>query len=140
MSRMRTAIVGGFVLGGLLLFAGGLFLIGDRRLLFAEQFELNSTFGKVTGVRVGTQVRVAGLAAGEVLEIVLPTGPADRFGVRMRLREDLRPLVRRDSPPPSRPTASSAAHSSRLASAPRDRRRSRPATPSAGSTRLSSPI
>jgi len=97
MSRMRTAIVGGFVLGGLLLFAGGLFLIGDRRLLFAEQFELNSTFGKVTGLRVGTQVRIAGLAAGEVLDIGLPAGPGDKFRVRMRLREDLRPLVRTDS-------------------------------------------
>ncbi len=43
MTRMRTAVVGAFVLGGLLLFGGGLFLIGDRRLLFVDQFELNST-------------------------------------------------------------------------------------------------
>jgi len=61
---MRGAIVGAFVLGGLLLFGGGLFLIGDRRLLFVEQFEINSTFGKVTGLEVGTSVTVAGLAAG----------------------------------------------------------------------------
>jgi phospholipid/cholesterol/gamma-HCH transport system substrate-binding protein len=97
MNRMRTALVGMFVLGGLLLFGGGLFLIGDRRLLFVDQFELNSTFGKVTGLAVGTQVRVAGLAAGEVLDIALPSGPSDRFRVRMRLREDVRPLVRADS-------------------------------------------
>ena len=45
MNRMRGAIVGAFVLGGLVLFGAGLFLIGDRRLLFAEQFELSSTFG-----------------------------------------------------------------------------------------------
>jgi phospholipid/cholesterol/gamma-HCH transport system substrate-binding protein len=97
MNRMRTAIVGVFVLGGLLLFGGGLFLIGDRRLLFAPQFELDSTFGKVTGLEIGTQVRVAGLTAGEVLEIRLPTGPSDRFRVRMRLRDDVRHLVRADS-------------------------------------------
>ena len=97
MNRMRTAMVGAFVLGGLLLLGGGLFLIGDRRLLFVEQFELNSTFGKVTGLLIGTPVRVAGLDAGEVLEIALPKGPSDKFRVRMRLREDLRHLVRADS-------------------------------------------
>jgi phospholipid/cholesterol/gamma-HCH transport system substrate-binding protein len=97
MTRMRTAVVGAFVLGGLLLFGGGLFLIGDRRLLFADQFELNATFGKVTGLEIGTQVRVAGLTAGEVLEIRLPLGPSDRFRVRMRLRDDVRQLVRTNS-------------------------------------------
>ena len=97
MNRMRGAIVGAFVLGGLVLFGAGLFLIGDRRLLFAEQFELSSTFGKVTGLQVGTQVRLAGLQAGEVLEIRVPSRPSERFVVRMRLREDLRPLIRTDS-------------------------------------------
>ena len=97
MNRLRGALVGGFVLGGLLLFGAGLFLIGDRRLLFAPQFELNSTFGKVTGLQVGTRVRLAGLDAGEVLEIRIPSRPSDRFNIRMRLREDLRPLVRTDS-------------------------------------------
>ncbi|MEO7135908.1 MAG: MlaD family protein [Vicinamibacterales bacterium] len=97
MNRMRGALVGSFVLLGLLLFGGGLFLIGDRRLLFARQFEINTTFGKVTGLQVGTRVRVAGLEAGEVLEIGLPARPSERFRVRMRLREDIRSLVRTDS-------------------------------------------
>jgi len=97
MTRMRGAFVGAFVVGGLLLFGCGLFLIGDRRLLFSPQFELNSTFGRVTGLQIGTRVRVAGLDAGEVLEIVLPSRPSDRFRVRMRLREDVRQLVRTDS-------------------------------------------
>lgn len=97
MNRFRGALVGAFVLGGLLLFGGGLFLIGDRRLLFTPQFELNSTFGKVTGLQVGTRVRVAGLDAGEVVEIALPPRPSEPFRVRMRLRDDVRPLVRSDS-------------------------------------------
>ena len=97
MTRMRSAVVGAFVLGGLLLFGAGLFLIGDRRLLFSRQFELNSTFSKVTGLQVGTRVRLAGLDAGEVLEIALPPRPSERFRVRMRMREDLRQLVRTDS-------------------------------------------
>jgi len=99
MTRMRGAVVGAFVLGGLVLFGTGLFLIGDRRLLFSDQFELNATFGRVTGLEVGTQVRLAGLRAGEVLEVRIPSRPADPFVVRMRLREDLHSLIRADSVP-----------------------------------------
>lgn len=97
MNRTRSALVGAFVLLGLLLFGGGLFLIGDRRLLFAEQFELNTTLTKVTGLQVGTRVRVAGLDAGEVLDVALPPRPSAPFVIRMRVRQDLRPLIRTDS-------------------------------------------
>ena len=97
MEGKRAAWVGAFVLGGVLLFAVGLFMIGDRRLLFTGHFEVGTTFGKVTGLQVGTRVRLAGLDAGEVLEIRVPPRPSERFLVRMRIREDLRPLVRTDS-------------------------------------------
>ena len=97
MGSPRLALVGTFVIGGVLLFAVGLFLIGDRRSLFAEQFEIEADFGNVTGITVGTSVRLAGLEAGEVLGLVIPSDPGERFGVRMRVREELRPLVRTDS-------------------------------------------
>ena len=97
MSMASRAVVGAFVLGGIILFGGGLFLIGDRRLLFEPQFELNTTFGRVSGLEVGTQVRLSGYDAGEVLEVRIPSRPSERFVVRMRVREDLRPLVRVDS-------------------------------------------
>jgi len=97
MNRTRTAIVGAFVLGGLALFAFGLFMIGDRRLLFTDQFEIATPLHRVSGLAVGTQVRVAGMPAGEVLEIRVPPQPSQPFLVRMRLREDLHHLVRTDS-------------------------------------------
>ncbi|HEY8550117.1 MAG TPA: MlaD family protein [Vicinamibacterales bacterium] len=97
MPRSRAAIVGAFVLGGLALFALGLFLIGDRRLLFVKQYELFTRFTKVTGIQIGTQVRVGGLPAGEVTEVLIPPGPSEKFRVRMRLRGDLQQLVRTDS-------------------------------------------
>lgn len=99
MTRLRGALVGAFVIAGLLLFAGGLFLIGDRRLLFEKQFELYGTFGRVTGLQVGARVRLAGLEAGEVLEIEVPRRPSEPFRVRMRILENLRQLVRADSVP-----------------------------------------
>ena len=97
MQRNRMALVGGFVLVGTLVFALGLFLIGDRRMLFASHFEIATTFGKVTGLVVGTPVRLAGLTAGEVIEIGVPSRPSERFSVRMRVREDLRALIRTDT-------------------------------------------
>lgn len=93
----RLAIVGAFVLGGVLLFAVGIFMIGDRRLLFASSFEVAADFGNVTGVRIGTKVRVAGFDAGEVIDIAIPPSPSVRFRVIMRVTEDLHPLVRADS-------------------------------------------
>lgn len=97
MSVTQRALVGAFVGGGILLFAVGLFLIGDRRLLFVDRYELFTTYGRVTGVQIGTGVRVAGLDAGEVTEVVIPPGPEERFRVRMRIRADLQQLVRTDS-------------------------------------------
>ena len=97
MGSPRLALVGAFVAGGLLLFAVGLFMIGDRRLLFAEHFEVEADFGNVTGVQIGTSVRLSGLPAGEVIGITVPRAPGGRFLVRMRVREDLHSLVRTDS-------------------------------------------
>ena len=97
MGSPRLAMVGAFVIGGLLLFAVGLFLIGDRRLLFSEQFEVEADFGNVAGVEIGTAVRLSGLPAGEVIGIAIPDEPGGRFVVRMRVREDLHALVRADS-------------------------------------------
>lgn len=97
MRTSRLAAVGAFVVGSTLLFAVALFLIGDRRLLFARHFELYTELAKVTGLQVGSRVRLAGLDAGEVLEIGIPPRPSQKFRVRMRLRDDIRPLVRRDS-------------------------------------------
>ena len=97
MPNNRLAAVGGFVLMGLLLFALGLFLIGNRRMLFTETFQVHAEFKQVAALDTGARVRVAGMDAGEVEEIRVPAGPADRFRVRMRVRADLRPLIRTDS-------------------------------------------
>jgi phospholipid/cholesterol/gamma-HCH transport system substrate-binding protein len=97
MGRERLAAVGAFVIGGLLLFAAGLFLIGDRRMLFTDTLRVYAEFKQVAALDTGAKVRVAGVDAGEVEEIRVPEGPSGRFRVRMRVRSDLRPLIRVDS-------------------------------------------
>ena len=97
MAGNRVAAVGAFVIGGALLFAVGLFLIGNRRMLFTDTFEVYAEFSKLAGLENGAMVRVGGLDAGEVLEIRVPSGPSAKFRVKMRVREDLHPLVRVDS-------------------------------------------
>ena len=93
----RPVLVGAFVLGGLLLFAVGLFFIGDRRMLFADTMHVYAEFSEVAALDTGAKVRVAGMDGGEVESVQIPSGPGARFRVRMRVRKDLHPLIRLDS-------------------------------------------
>ena len=95
--RARPVIVGAFVIGGLVLFTAGLFLIGNRRMLFTDTFHVYAEFSEIAALDNGAKVRVAGMDAGEVENIRVPAGPHDRFRVRLRVREDLHPLIRLDS-------------------------------------------
>ena len=97
MIKNRLPIVGAFVIGGLLLFAVGLFLIGNRRMLFNETFEVYAEFTQIAGLQNGAKVRVAGLDAGEVETIHIPASPSAKFRVKLRVREDVHQLMRLDS-------------------------------------------
>ena len=93
----RLAGVGAFVLGGLVLFTLGLFLIGDRQLAFATKFTVYTEFTKITGLEPGAIVRVSGAKAGIVTQIVPPNRPSQKFRVQLEIIEDLHQLVRTDS-------------------------------------------
>lgn len=97
MVATRLAAVGAFVIGGLVLFAVGLFFIGERRMLFGNTFIVFAEFQEIANLDNGATVRVAGMQAGEVEAIHVPSSPSSRFRVRMRVRNDLHPLVRTDS-------------------------------------------
>ncbi|HEX6973688.1 MAG TPA: MlaD family protein, partial [Vicinamibacterales bacterium] len=97
MARNRLIAVGTFVLLGILLFAVGLFFIGSRRGLFEDSIEAYAEFSNIAGLENGAKVRVSGMDAGEVEEIHVPKGPGDKFRLKVRIRSDLRPLLRQDS-------------------------------------------
>jgi phospholipid/cholesterol/gamma-HCH transport system substrate-binding protein len=95
-SRDKTAM-GAFIVGGLLLFGFGLFLIGDRRMLFSKSAEYYTEFAQVSALESGAKVRVAGMDAGEVVEVRAPSGPGSTFRVKFRIVEKLFPVIRTDS-------------------------------------------
>ena len=97
MISSRLVGAGAFVVVGLLLFTVALFMIGERRMLFEDRFEVYTEYAKLGQLEVGAVVRVAGADAGEVSSIDIPPSPAGKFRVKMEIREDLHGLVRTDS-------------------------------------------
>src|SRR5262245_50531486 len=93
----RQGRIGFFVVGGLVLFGLGMFLIGDRHQVFARHAEYFSEFVNLAGLANGAKVRVAGMDAGQVVAIGVPDSPSSRFRVKWRIDEKLRGLVRTDS-------------------------------------------
>ena len=86
-----------FVIGGLILFAGGLFLIASRHNLFGPNLDVYTEFERLNGLQQGAKVRVSGMDAGQVLETQVPSRPAGQFRLKLRIGQKFRVLVRRDS-------------------------------------------
>ena len=84
-------------MGGLVLFAVGLFMIGDRQMAFAKKFTVYAEFKKITGLQPGGIVRVAGAKAGSITQILPPNRPSEKFRVKVEITEDLHQLVCTDS-------------------------------------------
>jgi len=97
MVSARAVGAGVFVVLGTLLFAGVLFKIGERRMLFEDRFTVYTEFATLGQLEPGALVRVAGLGAGEVKGIQTPDSPSRKFRVQLEVRKDLRPLIRTDS-------------------------------------------
>ena len=96
---MKTSNVGIglFVIGGMLLFGVGMFLIGDQQQLFTHHSEYYSDFANLAGLTKGAKVRVAGMDAGAVVSIGVPDSPSAGFRVKWRIDSKLGGLVRTDS-------------------------------------------
>lgn len=97
MDLTRKLIVGIFVGVCLALFGVGLFLIGSGKQLFTKSFKVYADFSKITGIQTGGKVRVAGMDAGTVTRIEVPSRPDGKFRIHFRIVEKLHPIVRQDS-------------------------------------------
>jgi phospholipid/cholesterol/gamma-HCH transport system substrate-binding protein len=95
--KNRKLVVGLFVVAGLVLFTVGLFLIGNRHQAFARHIEFYAEFRNLSGLANGAKVQVAGMDAGQVIEIGVPDSPSAKFRVKLRVDERFHGLVRTDS-------------------------------------------
>jgi phospholipid/cholesterol/gamma-HCH transport system substrate-binding protein len=95
--QKRNLTVGIFLVAGVALFTLGLFLIGSQHKVFARHFEVYAEFADIHGLTKGGKVRVAGLDAGEVVDIAVPRSPTAKFRLRLRLEEGVHAIVRADS-------------------------------------------
>src|SRR5882724_1031531 len=93
----KPLIVGLFVLAALGLFVTGLFIIRNHHEAFARHMDFYTEFANLAGIAKGAKVRVAGMDAGQVLDVGIPTSPPSRFRVKLRINEKLHGLVRTDS-------------------------------------------
>jgi outer membrane protein OmpA-like peptidoglycan-associated protein len=93
----RSFWLGVFVVTALLILATGIFLIGDKQLLFSSTYRLQADFQSVSGLNNGADVRVGGIREGTVEHIRLPRLPDDKVTVVMKMHNATRDLLRIDS-------------------------------------------
>jgi phospholipid/cholesterol/gamma-HCH transport system substrate-binding protein len=92
-----TFRLGLFVIVAVLLFATGIFLIGNRRLMFARSYHLTTQVETVAGLMDGAEVRVGGINHGTVSRIDLPAQPGGLMTVHLKMDRSTREVVRADS-------------------------------------------
>ncbi len=95
--KTNLAVLGAFVLLGVLLITATLFMIGDRHQAFQRHEELYVELATITGIVPGSKVRANGLDAGQVIRIDLPPRPSSKFRLKLKVDEKLRSIIREDS-------------------------------------------
>src|SRR5262245_14972560 len=93
----RAFRLGVFIVCTLAILAAGIFLIGDRQLLFSSTYVLKATFKNVSGLGNGADVRVGGIHQGTVTRIELPHQPDGDMTVVMKLKRATAKVIRADS-------------------------------------------
>jgi ABC-type transporter Mla subunit MlaD len=64
---------------------------------FAHHFDVYTEFANLDGIAKGAKVRVAGMDAGEVVDIAVPDRPPARFRLKLSIEQRLHALVGTDS-------------------------------------------
>lgn len=69
LKNKRTVIVGIFILVGLLLLLGGVFVIGDQHSTFTRKVSVFTIFGDVNGIQAGDNIFFSGVKVGTVKKV-----------------------------------------------------------------------
>src|ERR1700722_14837303 len=95
--KNHNVIVGVFVTAAIVVFGACLFLIGNQHKAFNRHVVFYTNFHNVDGLPKGATVRVDGMDAGELVNIEIPSGPAQKFRLKMNVEDRLHGLIREDS-------------------------------------------
>ena len=93
----RAFRLGLFIVATLLIFAGGVYWIGNKQFLFTSTYRLNADFQTVAGLSGGAEVRVGGIHEGTVRQIQLPQKPNEKVRLVMDMQRATREVIKRDS-------------------------------------------
>jgi phospholipid/cholesterol/gamma-HCH transport system substrate-binding protein len=97
-SKAEQIRAGLFVVVGLLVFIGAIFLLGKKNALFAATETLFVDIADVNGLVVGAPVRLAGLEVGTVAAISFPKDLENKLArVRLQVRSSYLERIRTDS-------------------------------------------
>ncbi len=91
--KFKTRL-GLFIVGALLFFAAGIFLIGRQRQMFDSVFKLTTMFNNVSGLQVGNNVRFSGINVGTVESIQIMNDSVVK--VVIVIRKDVQPFIKTD--------------------------------------------
>jgi sporulation protein YlmC with PRC-barrel domain len=91
----NTLKLGIFVLAGTAVLVLGLYLLGAKRDLFSRTLDVSAEFKQVNGLRVGNNVRYAGIDVGTVQDITIMSDTL--VVVQMMIRRDDAAHIRTDA-------------------------------------------
>ncbi|MEX2191715.1 MAG: MlaD family protein [Bacteroidota bacterium] len=87
--------LGIFISFGMLVFIIGIYFIGEGQQLFRSTFRISGTFGDVSGLQAGNNVRLSGINVGVVENISLVSDTTVR--VDILIDESTRKFIRKDA-------------------------------------------
>ena len=87
--------LGMFVVVGILLFIVTVYVIGINRNLFGSNFIINSQFKNVSGLKVGSNVRLSGITIGSVSKIEFITDSL--VLVRLLIKDEVQQYIKMDA-------------------------------------------
>ena len=86
--------LGLFVVGGFIIFALAIFLIGRQKNLFNPTFRISTTFHNVSGTQVGNNIRFSGINVGTVDNITIINDSTVK--VDMLIQKSIQPFIKVD--------------------------------------------
>jgi phospholipid/cholesterol/gamma-HCH transport system substrate-binding protein len=94
-SKSYKIKLGLFIIGGLVLFAAVLFIIGKKNNLFTPVFTLSAAFNNVSGLQVGNNIRFSGITIGTVDDIMIINDSTVK--VTMVIKNSVKKFIKADS-------------------------------------------